>query len=541
MRPQRWRQYTPKLGTLLSGALIVFSFPPWNLWPLITFALVPWLLLLRSENSTRSAVTQGVWLSVFMTLGGYFWVAYATQRFGRLPWPAAVITLFAFSTFNQIQFPIFAATHLWLKKIAPASWIMRAALSATLYTAIDSWCFRLFLDTLGHSLYLAPSLRQWAAVGGAGLLTFLIVFGNALLAEGWFLGRRRSAGLAAAALWGLAWAGGLPMLHDIRERQEKAPKSAQIAAIQGNIGDFEKVAAKAGAAGAAQQVLDTHMRLTDQALALNPAIDAVVWPETTYPSTFRKPWGSVDRGLDRQLELFVHARQVPLLFGGYDTVDGKDFNSLFALVPGSLGPKNPKTNETAPSNALQVYHKHVLLPFGEYIPGFGETSVFKKWFPNMGFFGRGAGAQVLEIPLKGGSTLKFSPLICYEALVSDYSLDAARKGSELILNITNDSWFGPWGEPHLHLALTVFRSIETGIPQLRSTNTGISALILPDGEIRHPTGIRTSEIMNAHVPLLAPHSTPMMRWGQWFPRLITALAVLLVASLMLFRRFRSQM
>ena len=96
-------------------------------------------------------------------------------------------------------------------------------------------------------------------------------------------------------------------------------------------------------------------------------------------------------------------------------------------------------------------------------------------------------------------------------------IDGANKGSNSILNITNDSWFGPYGEPKLHLALTTFRSIETRLPQLRSTNTGISALVLPDGSIAAETGIDSREVLQVDIPVMEPALPTLLKaWGDWF-------------------------
>jgi apolipoprotein N-acyltransferase len=109
-------------------------------------------------------------------------------------------------------------------------------------------------------------------------------------------------------------------------------------------------------------------------------------------------------------------------------------------------------------------------------------------------------------------------------------IDEARKGAQFIMNITNDSWFGPSGEPKLHLSLTIFRSIETRLPQLRSTNTGISTLISADGEITQPTGIMESEILNAPIPVTDPIPTLMKAWGDWFGPLALAVSLLGLAA-----------
>jgi apolipoprotein N-acyltransferase len=246
--------------------------------------------------------------------------------------------------------------------------------------------------------------------------------------------------------------------------------------------------------------MDTYLSMSNQALALTPRPQVVIWPETSYPSTFRTPQTAEERARDQRVEDWVKLTHTPLLFGGYDHEEGKDFNALFAL------------SETS----FQTYRKNVLLPFGEYIPGMESVRWVREQFPQVGYFGRGKGPDVLALAAEGGVPIRFSPIICYEALFSNYILAAARQGSQFILNVTNDSWFGRWGEPHLHLALSVFRSIEARLPQIRSTNTGISALILPTGELLHQGPLFEPKIMTYPVPLNEPIWSLVKVWGDWF-------------------------
>jgi apolipoprotein N-acyltransferase len=280
-------------------------------------------------------------------------------------------------------------------------------------------------------------------------------------------------------------------------------KIIHAAGIQGNIGDIDKIASEQGLSVATKKVMDTYTSMTDQAMQLRPPPDFVVWPETSYPSTFGKPSSRADLALDTRMTEFSKTLNIPILFGGYDRIGRKDFNAFFLLNPDS---------------ELQVYRKNILLLFGEYIPGADQIEWIRRNFPQVGNFGRGIGPTTLEIHTRNPNmpTLKASPIICYEALFSNYVIESARMGSQLILNVTNDSWFGTWGEPQLHLALTVFRSIETRLSMLRTTNTGISTLILPDGEITQATTLNVGQVMNASIPLTEPIPTLMKAWGDWF-------------------------
>jgi apolipoprotein N-acyltransferase len=553
--PRLLAALAPDWLTLVSGALIVFAFTPWDFAPLIWVAIVPWLFAIRRAPTKRAAFVQGVWLSVFMSLGGFYWVSYVLREFADLPWSLSVLGLVLYSLGGQPQFLVAAP----LLKLAEAKLEPRAARSAwrwavyalglaLVYAGVDWLIPKLFVDTFGHAFYRQPWLRQAADLGGAWSLTFLVFLANHAI----FTLARRLRDRAEPSLWpaieGAAPEAALVLalavsattygafrLETIRAKIESAPRHLQAGVIQGNIGDFDKLAAEHGIRGAAEKVLGTFFELSDKALMMHPRPDVLVWPETSYPSTFRTPTSATELARDQQVETYVRSRGVPLLFGGYDRAGGKDFNALYFLSP------KPEPG-VAGEGDLAVYHKSILLLFGEYIPLSDKIQFLRDAFPQVGNFGRGPGPQVLTIPPAGDRTFPVlaSPIICYEALFPDFSLEAARKGSQLILNITNDSWFGPWGEPQLHLSLVVFRSIETRLPQLRSTNTGISALILPDGEITQPTAMDVPGVLNARVPLLEPQWTLMKAWGDWFGRFALLAGPCLLAAAALLGLGRSK-
>ena len=513
--------------------LIVFAFPPWNIYPLIWIAIVPWLAALRRAPSQRMAFVQGLWLSIFMSLGGFYWVAHVLQEFGNLPLWVAIVGLLLFSVGGQPQFPLFALLWRWVRgpnqKLdelcsKTGASIGLAVLLALAYTGIDWILPKLFVDTFGHSLYLATSMRQAADLGGATLLTFVIFLVNEAIYR--LVARIRarkepSLGPALAPTWGPLLVAGLACLttwlyghwryQTVRELETHPRSTLQAAVIQANIGDFDKIAAERGISGAADRVLDVLFSMSDEALKHQPRPQVIIWPETSYPSTFRTPSNAEEMERDHRVENYVRSRQVPVLFGGYDHSNEKDYNAFFFLSPNAPG-------GVAGAGDLQIYRKNMLLLFGEYIPGAEQIAFIKNAFPQVGNFGRGQGPSVLNIPAgpKGADPVRTGPIICYEALFPNYVIEAARKGSQLILNITNDSWFGESGEPILHLSLVTFRSIETRLPQLRATNTGISTLVMPDGEITQPTRIGVPEILYAAVPVMAPLPTLMKAWGDWF-------------------------
>ncbi|MGK5083919.1 apolipoprotein N-acyltransferase [Bdellovibrionota bacterium FG-1] len=527
------RKLKPDWLTLLSAALIVFAFPPWNCAPLIWIALIPWLMALTRAPNHKAAALQGLWLGFATTLGGYYWIAHVLQEFANLPWPLAVLGLLLFGLIAQPQLLLFGplwravrladAGHAQGAQQSMGRLIFRALGLAALYVGLEWALPKLFTDTLGHSLYRAQYLRQAADLGGAPLLTFVIVLVNESFFRLLSLVRFRKEpsilpvlriALGPLTISALCVAGlllyGQWRYHQIASFEQTPRSTLQAGVIQGNIGDFDKVAAERGVTGAAQKVLETYFWLSDQALAMQPKPQVLIWPETSYPSTFRTPQTASEMERDTKVENFAQSRGVPILFGGYDHFEGKDFNAFFFLSPRGARGVNPNED-------LQIYRKSMLLMFGEYIPGADTFPWIKTTFPQVGNFGQGVGASVVPVEIPAThQTVRAGPIICYEALFPNYVIQAARKGSQLILNITNDSWFGPYGEPELHLALIAFRSIETRLPQLRSTNTGISALILPNGDITQPTPVGQAKVLNVTVPLLNPIPTLMLAWGDWF-------------------------
>jgi apolipoprotein N-acyltransferase len=541
------RRIKPRWQTLLSAALIVFAFPPWGFSPLIWVALVPWFLVLRRQEKYYDAFIQGVWLSFFMSIGGFSWVAYVLKEFGNLPWAVAIFLFALYSLAGQPQFLVFGPLYRWIwksRKTTPGLFhtLLLSTFVTFAYTSVD-WCLpKLFADTLGHSFFNASWMRQSADLGGPFLLTFLVVFTNHCIANAFETFRQRREpslwpafqkslpeffAVACLIIAALVYGSHQSALYS--GLSDKAPQHLQAAVIQANIGDFDKVAAERGINGAAERILDTYTLLSDQALSLNPKPDVLIWPETAYPSTFRTPSTAADLARDQRVERFVKSRQVPLLFGGYDHQGLKDFNAFFFLSP-------------AVTNDLQVYRKNILLLFGEYIPGADEFKWIQDAFPQVGNFGRGIGPEVLNITTPQGETFRAGPVICYEVLFPAFVREAVRKGSEIILNITNDSWFGPYGEPELHLALSIFRSVENRIPLLRATNTGISALVTPDGEIKERTPIDEARIMSVSVPIIAPAWTLSKAWGEWFgPFCVSIFAAWFLMHLLFSRRNKTDL
>jgi apolipoprotein N-acyltransferase len=280
-----------------------------------------------------------------------------------------------------------------------------------------------------------------------------------------------------------------------------------VGVVQANITDYGKLRAELGTFDATRMILDTHYQMSDE-LMKETKPDLIVWPETVYPTTFGSPKSQAGEEFDQELSQFVGEREMPLIFGAYDLEKDREYNAAMFLGP--VGQPEEKRLE------LGVYRKTLLFPLTEWVPESMDTPWVRGLLPWLGTWKRGPGPQSLNFPLRGGRVLKVAPLICYEAIFPGYVAEAVRKGAELIVTISNDSWFGSSAGPKLHLTLAAFRSIETRLPQVRATNSGISALITPTGEIIREvqTGQRAGVLMT--IPPTEHVGTLMVAWGDWF-------------------------
>ncbi|MBC7385302.1 MAG: apolipoprotein N-acyltransferase [Cryobacterium sp.] len=514
--------FRPDRRILLSAALLFLTFEPLHFWWLATVALVPWLHLVAHAKTRKEAFIQSLWLCFLFSAVTFSWVAYVVHTFGGLPWPLAALLLALFSLIGQPQFYLAAIPlHSALSRISgpshgqsPSS-LRILGLGATVaffYAGLD-WCLpKLFVDTLGHSLIYATNLRQAADIGGPSLLTFLLLLPNVAIYALYTRLKNRgepAVGSAIRSVFPLLLLSVLVIASAdrygaFRNRQIDARlaaplKKVQVAAIQANIGDIEKLSSERGLHEATARVMRVYYDLSDEALKLTPKPQVILWPETAYPSTFRSPETSDDFGRDKEMEGWTTSRKMPIVFGGYDRdLRGLSYNAVFYLNPDGTDSR---------------YAKTVLIPFGEYIPGVDLFPMLRTLFPMVGFFGHGPGSVIREI-----AGLKTQPVICYEILFPEFTRNAVIQGAEVLFNFTNDSWFGPIGAPYYHLNLATFRSIETRVPQVRVTNTGFSTLILPNGEQTSKSKLFTPEIVNVTVPVIEPVPTLMLIWGDWFAK-----------------------
>ncbi|WP_257446848.1 apolipoprotein N-acyltransferase [Archangium lipolyticum] len=500
-------------------------------------AFVPWLWVLDRAGSRREAVLAGAALSLSFTAAIFGWFPGALQSYSGAPLALCWLALLVLAPFMELQFITFALARHHLRKApqeGPLAFWRVALTGALVYVGTEWLSPKLFAETLGQGLYASESLRQGADIAGAHGLTLLLLLGNecvlaagrALVAHGPRAGFRRAmaplAGLAVLVLGGFGY--GQFRYRQVAGHEAQEPELV-VGVVQANITKYEKLAAEMGMYDVVRMVLDTHYQLSDELLQ-NRKLDLLVWPETVYPTTFGTPKSEVGAEFDAELSAFVTQRRVPLLFGTYDLEQQREYNAAMLLGPGRDG-----------TLARSAYRKTMLFPLTEWVPEAIDSPWLRERLPWTGYWKRGPGPQTLKLPLREGRSLTLAPLICYESIFPSYVAEEARRGAELILTLSNDSWFSGTPAPKLHLMHAAFRSIETRLPQVRVTNSGISALISPTGEVltEVPDDHRAS--LAVTVPPAPRLSTLMVAWGDWLgPTALLLSAVLLLAPSRLARR-----
>jgi apolipoprotein N-acyltransferase len=365
------------------------------------------------------------------------------------------------------------------------------------------------------------------------LLTFAVVLVNALIWRAWEAWRRRPRGLGWAApaalvlaVWAVAAGYGHLRLREVAEASAAAERSLRVGVVQGNVANGVRLAWARGDDRAAEKQLSAYLLPTEEWIGREPPLDLVVWPETAFPGIFQQPASAAQRGRGNKFDRQVLRLEAPIVFGAYDRERSEDdpalFNALFAITP--------KYDRPGARGIVHRYRKHELLPFAETIPGVSRDSWLHSLLPRVGFFGRGEGTMVFGLTTPRRERVRIAPAICSESLSATHAIDGARLGADLLLNAGSDGWFGPGGEPAFHLAGARLRSVETRLPQVRAANTGISALILPDGAIPERSAFGVATTLELDVPLAGIAAPPFVRWGDWVGRAaIPAAAAFLLA------------
>jgi apolipoprotein N-acyltransferase len=472
-----WR--TPAAGDGLAlggGALLPLAFAPFDLWP-VAILLLALLFRLWQGQSPRRATWRGFLFGLGAFTTGIYWVYISLHDYGHAPAAFAVLTTLVL-ILVMAAYP--AGMGYLLARWGPSGELSRWLLVApALWVGLEwvrSWLFSGFpWLALGYSQLdgplggLAPYLGVFGVGWAVALSAGLLVVG--LRNKGWI---RLGAGGGAALLWLVA--GGLGQIMWV----EPAGDPLRVSLIQGNISQDRKFEP--------EELDNTLRRYAELSTQATPDSDVIIWPETAIPLFYDEA-----REFIGQLESYAVTTGVDYLIG---IPTGSWETQVFHNSVFSLG------------RSKGFYHKHRLLPFGEYLPLRGLLSFFHRLVDiPLGDFTPGGTQQTLlrvaEQPV-GVS-------ICFEAVFGSEirrTLPAAR----FLVNVSNDAWFGYSLAPYQHLQIARMRSLETGRYMARATNTGVSAFIDARGRITAQSPLFEAAVLKGAVQP-QQGATPFVRWG----------------------------
>ena len=487
------------LIALLAGALSAFAFQPFGLWPLMPLAFALLVGLVADASRMRSALLLGWGFGLGQFCVGLNWIATSFTYQAAMPAWLGWLAVFLLSLYLAV-YPMLATGLAWrigrrrpiaLVFALAAGWIACEYLRAGIFTGF-AW------NPVGVALVDTPLRRASGLIGTYGLSGLTVLIGGAI-----WLGMRSMRDAAITLTVPLA-AG----LTSLLLPHAPATRGAVVRIVQPNIGQDSK-----WRPGAAQFAESRLITLSGTATA-EPRL--ILWPEAAITAPLEDNRTGAAPLVAEQRSAIVRAlgpRDLLLTGGlGVRSSDGQTAagvrNSLFVFAPtGQL---------------LTRYDKAHLVPYGEYLPMRPILSSIglSRLAPGDVDFDPGPGPRTLDLPGFGKMGLQ----ICYEIIFSGEVVDR-RDRPDFLFNPSNDAWFGRWGPPQ-HLAQARLRAAEEGLPVIRSTPTGISALVDAEGSLLQSLEWREPGEIDARIPA-ARAPTPFAELGNWLP-LLFALGLFLV-------------
>jgi apolipoprotein N-acyltransferase len=478
MPPSRWWR---RLAAVAAGATLVLAFAPFALWPAAVLAPAILFALIHGQRPAR-AFRLGWWFGLGQFGVGVSWVYESFTLFGGIVAPAAVLITALF----VMALAFYPAAAAWLtarlaRGRGRGAWMAAFVGSWVVVEILRSRLFGGFpwLD-LGISQVDGPLVGWLPLVGEYGVSAILLGLAMLLvrLVDALRASPRRMRDLAMPAI-ALAVIPSVSLPLAAVDWSHSADDPLRVGVVQGNVPQMQKFDPRFF-----RQTIETYRDLT---LSL-PPVDLVVWPETAIPRVLG------DRPtLRADLDDMARDGGFWMLIGTFSREGGRYYNALVGLPDG-----------------MGEYRKRHLVPFGEYFPLRGIIEKM-PWLFEVPMSDLSAGRAEQAVLSANGITLGAS--ICFEA---DFSRDirASLPEAEILVTVSNDSWFGESFSPAQHLQMARARAIEFQRPMIRATNTGISAVIDAQGRVRKslPTGER-----GVLVDSITPRegATPLTHYGAW--------------------------
>jgi apolipoprotein N-acyltransferase len=501
------KKFSPWLLSVLTGILGFLGYIGYNQFYLEWFFLVPLLWATRNQSPGRAFFLGWIAGTVGHS-GGFYWFVHMLTVFAGMNLFFSILGLVFFAAFNGLTFAIFAWATCRLKHQKKWSVWWTAPF---IWTTLENFFPFIFPNYIGASQYPILPLTQIADITGILGISFLLIWCNStcyIVMEN--LIERRKFPIKEASIFIIII--GMTAIYGMI-------RISQIDAAIAIAHKKKVVIVQAGQGGADKHqdpwtFFKLHQKLTQQVESKEPPenADLIIWPESVITVPLSRKMKQLPWDLFGQIN-------TPLLFGTI-TAERKK-NTIKKFTSAMLVDKK--------SRVMGIYDKQILIPFGEYIP-FGDIfpSLY-EWSPYISHFFPGSSLA----PITFGNYI-FSLNICYEDLFADLvrqnmcaQVSSGKPLPHAIVNLTNDSWYGDTTEPLEHLVLASFRAIEHRRALVRSTNTGISAIIDPVGRLQKKTGQWTQEILVGDVPMMTGR-TWYSHAGNWFGWTASVLTIFFV-------------
>jgi apolipoprotein N-acyltransferase len=495
----------------LSGILLTLSFPKTGISFLAWFALVP--LFAASRNlSFKNSFSLGLLAGLVHYLTLIYWLVHTMTTYGHLPFFVSLPILFLLSFYLALYIAFFSMTvtrlcssPLSLFFTAPLIWVSLEYIRSFLFTGFP-W------ELLGYSQFNVLHIIQISDIFGVYGVSFCIVLFNTALfliylgltGKDWEeknIGIKQAvkATAAVAVILAAVWGYGTRQIYRVHELAVNSP-SIKATVIQGNIDQAQKW-------DPAVQRSSTikYIRLSLLSKKLKP--DLVVWPETATPFYFTR-----NIELSKLVLSGIRETGTDFLIGSpaFNVEDNKIeyFNSAFLV--------------DASGNVTGRYDKSHLVPFGEYVP-------LKKWLPfvgkmveSVGDFRAGEKGRTLK-----WKNFRIGVLICYEIIFPPLARAMVQNNASILINLTNDAWYGKSSAPYQHFSMAIFRAVENRRSLVRAANTGISGFIDPSGSVIESTHLFEDAVVTQKVPMLEV-KTFYSRFGDVFAMACLGLSVFFI-------------
>ncbi len=451
------------LPGLLSGLLLVLSLPKPDLYPLAWVALAPLLYALTQTKTWKQSALASYLAGFTFFAGTFYWITETMIVYGGLGPLSAVGVGLLFALTYALHFVIFAVP-VWcaIRRWGPIGILTAAPIWVTVELLRTWWISGFPWMLSGYALVPFSGLLQivrWTGVYGlsfvATAISSTIAFGIAARKRKWIIG---SATIALV----------LSLLPILPAPAAPTGDSLNVRLVQTNI----DINHPWDEPEPTQRLMDDLSRIST---ARPGSTGLIVWPETPAPFYLKD-----DPNFRARVEQIARQSDSYVLVGYIDQVAGGPTNSA-ALI-------NPQ------GQIVSRYDKMHLVPFGEYIPMKSLLFFADSLTRQVGDFESGK-----EMTVSALDHHRVSTAICYESIFPDLVRQFVKKGSELLVVITNDGWFGQSSAPYQHLRMGVVRAVENRRYEIRDANTGISAIIDPYGRIEKSTAIGNRTILEGRV------------------------------------------